>query len=241
MSATASEKRTGRKWHQDRFLPSEDCVHQACVVCGKSMWFPPSKAGKYLTCGRECNAARRSALKSQRKRNCETCGNEFYPRPAQINAGAGRYCSQKCNRSSHEAMNSKDAQRRARAAWRKTLERECFFKSGPENPMWKGGRRATYIRQREAGVYRKASHDRWVRMGKKLKPGTVERIGDRQGWRCAICGKCVREKFYLDHIYPLSKGGQHEESNLQILCASCNRSKGAKDPIDYMQSRGRLL
>ena len=34
--------------------------------------------------------------------------------------------------------------------------------------------------------------------------------------------------FDVDHVIPLSKGGAHHPSNLQILTASANRSKGAK-------------
>jgi 5-methylcytosine-specific restriction endonuclease McrA len=32
----------------------------------------------------------------------------------------------------------------------------------------------------------------------------------------------------VDHIHPISKGGEHAPWNLQILTASANRSKGAK-------------
>jgi 5-methylcytosine-specific restriction endonuclease McrA len=32
----------------------------------------------------------------------------------------------------------------------------------------------------------------------------------------------------LDHIIPLAKGGDHTKSNVQCVCASCNRKKGAR-------------
>ena len=31
------------------------------------------------------------------------------------------------------------------------------------------------------------------------------------------------------------------DTNIQLLRATCNTSKGAKDPIEFMQSRGFLL
>ena len=40
---------------------------------------------------------------------------------------------------------------------------------------------------------------------------------------------------------PLSKGGAHHPSNAQILCRTCNRRKGAKDPIAWSQEIGRLI
>ena len=38
--------------------------------------------------------------------------------------------------------------------------------------------------------------------------------------------------FDVDHIVPLSRGGAHHPSNLQILTASANRKKGAKMPAE---------
>ena len=42
-------------------------------------------------------------------------------------------------------------------------------------------------------------------------------------------------------IKPLARGGTNQRTNLQLLCPPCNLSKSAKDPIDFMQSRGFLL
>ena len=35
-------------------------------------------------------------------------------------------------------------------------------------------------------------------------------------------------KAHIDHIFPRSRGGQNDPSNLQLLCYSCNLSKGAR-------------
>jgi 5-methylcytosine-specific restriction endonuclease McrA len=32
----------------------------------------------------------------------------------------------------------------------------------------------------------------------------------------------------LDHVIPLSKGGEHSYDNVQVTHPSCNRKKGAK-------------
>lgn len=39
----------------------------------------------------------RTKRKEGRTRPCEVCGTEFCPRLAQIKAGGGKFCSQKCN------------------------------------------------------------------------------------------------------------------------------------------------
>jgi len=34
--------------------------------------------------------------------------------------------------------------------------------------------------------------------------------------------------FHIDHIIPVSKGGNNKEGNLQVICRTCNNKKGAK-------------
>ena len=47
----------------------------------------------------------------------------------------------------------------------------------------------------------------------------------RQYQQCAICSACMGARMTLDHIVPLSKGGQHRVGNLQYLCSTCNFRK----------------
>jgi len=66
----------------------------------------------------------------------------------------------------------------------------------------------------------------------------VDRIAvfARDGWVCQRCGiTCSAETQWpdptfpsLDHIIPLSKGGEHSYANTQLLCLQCNLRKGNK-------------
>lgn len=58
-----------------------------------------------------------------------------------------------------------------------------------------------------------------------------ERIIKEHGGKCAICGATMHLE--IDHIIPVSKGGRENESNMQVLCRSCNSKKG--NSIDYTQ------
>lgn len=89
-----------------------------------------------------------------------------------------------------------------------------------------------------------ANHRRRVR---KLGNGPVEyftnlEIFERDGWICQICklpvdptllyldsdGKVDTRYQSLDHIIPLSRGGTHTRSNVQLSHLFCNISKNAK-------------
>jgi 5-methylcytosine-specific restriction endonuclease McrA len=47
----------------------------------------------------------------------------------------------------------------------------------------------------------------------------------RDGGRCAACGS--DELLQFDHVIPVALGGASTAANLQVLCAPCNREKGA--------------
>lgn len=71
----------------------------------------------------------------------------------------------------------------------------------------------------------------------------IAAILKRQKHQCAECGASVKKRSdrQVDHIMPLKLGGSNNPSNLQILCNTCNKVKGAKHPIDFAQERGRLV
>lgn len=75
-----------------------------------------------------------------------------------------------------------------------------------------------------------------------LSKDIINRLMILQKELCVVCKVSLKEvKYHLDHIQPLSKGGTNNDENVQLLCQSCNCSKGAKDPIEFMQSKGFLF
>lgn len=59
-----------------------------------------------------------------------------------------------------------------------------------------------------------------------------------QGGLCNACKKDVLEDgYHIDHIVSLARGGSNRPKNLQVLCPSCNISKGAKDYGAWLAER----
>ena len=56
------------------------------------------------------------------------------------------------------------------------------------------------------------------------RPDLMLALIERDGYQCRNCSD--QNDLAIDHIIPLSKGGNDDLSNLQILCKSCNSSKG---------------
>jgi 5-methylcytosine-specific restriction endonuclease McrA len=57
------------------------------------------------------------------------------------------------------------------------------------------------------------------------------KVWDRDGGVCGICHEPADpENWHLDHVTPLSRGGLHAYSNVQVSHPFCNISKGAKMP-----------
>lgn len=72
----------------------------------------------------------------------------------------------------------------------------------------------------------------------------LQSIVERQLWLCAACGCCLRLGYEADHIQPLARGGSNWPENIQALCRTCNRSKGAKHPQEFkrqIQAKARYV
>lgn len=51
-----------------------------------------------------------------------------------------------------------------------------------------------------------------------------QQVLERDGYRCRYCGK-RSERFHMDHVYPVSKGGETTVDNLVTSCPKCNNKK----------------
>jgi hypothetical protein len=66
-----------------------------------------------------------------------------------------------------------------------------------------------------------------------------QRIMERDGFACRHCGS--EDALCIDHILPVSRGGDSSDENLQVLCAACNTRKGNKIGCEEKNSRQRRV
>jgi len=66
-------------------------------------------------------------------------------------------------------------------------------------------------------------------------PGSLRyEVLKRAGGRCELCGASHEEvPLDVDHIVPRAKNGSNDQSNLQVLCRTCNAQKRDLDDTDF--------
>ena len=163
------------------------------------------------------------------------CGRDFLATWA-----TARYCGRSCG--------VRHKNRKAHERWRAENPRACptcrvVFTCGTPGVGW---RFCSVECKRKSDADRKGGNGH-KRRAKKFGVvyGFVNkwRVFERDGWRCKLCGVRTPRRLsgttrpnapQLDHIVPLSQGGDHVETNVQCACRRCNYAKGA-------QARGQLL
>lgn len=159
-------------------------------------------------------------------------------------------------------LKNKDKLKQALARWRAAhpdIKRErarLWYAQNRERlslhyaARWKANleenRRRARLRQNQhperAAIARHLRRARKASAGGRFTAEDIARIRKLQRNRCAECRNVLtKATTHIDHIVPLSKGGSNYPQNLQLLCATCNISKGARDPITHSRRKGRLL
>ena len=74
-----------------------------------------------------------------------------------------------------------------------------------------------------------------------ITPQLREYVLKRDNYTCRYCGS-KKEPFHLDHVYPVSKGGETSVQNLVTACRKCNSEKHASigiypKPVGYFEPK----
>lgn len=106
--------------------------------------------------------------------------------------------------------------------------------------------RAVYSREYARRTYdpikqRAKSHRRRLKIQNSTEHFTTADIAlqyKSQKGKCWHCGKALNNRFHVDHLIPLAKGGSNSPRNIVCSCEFCNTSKGAKHVWEWV---GRLF
>lgn len=67
------------------------------------------------------------------------------------------------------------------------------------------------------------------RISRSIPRDVMLRVARRDDYTCQLCGRHLGDdEIEFHHKIPHSKGGSTDESNLQLACFDCNRSKGSE-------------
>lgn len=72
------------------------------------------------------------------------------------------------------------------------------------------------------------SHERRNYSYGSLSKDIWQKLFKLQNGICNGCHSKLKDNAHIDHILPLSRGGENIDGNVQLLCPYCNLSKGSK-------------
>lgn len=245
-SLECSQKLCGQK-STDRSV--EKTTH-VCANCGKQ--YRAKRYDRVSFCGRACaaeykrkqgeegerkRAEQKSAERAAKRRTCLRCGCEFKPKASE------QYCSDECRKARNSAKGREQyAQRRGSLA--QAVCKCCGVTFEPQRgngAMFCSRRCAKRYGNREKSrtfngrgraALREHYGDEWRKHYERINQAKVH---ERDGYVCGICGGAIDryEKSpvptspSVDHIVPLSKGGDHTYSNVRSAHFWCNSKRGA--------------
>lgn len=184
-----------------------------CEVCGRV--FQSNKGCRTRTpryCSRGCAGKAHAKIKT-----CAYCGKEFYDWTKE------KYCSKECaNAALRGAPLSADHRRKLSEA--RKASAKC---KGANLYNWKGGA-ATYAARMKAHNQRRRS-----RLKLQLDNLYLKLLLKAQGNRCFYCGEDMGDTPSLEHLTPVSRGGDNQRYNLVYACKSCNSKKHDKTLEEY--------
>lgn len=190
--------------------------HGACSECGKTVAVSPTSLPPERRRCRDCQRARPRRVQLP-ARTCELCQESYIPKYRFQAGRPQRFCSKSCARA------------------------------------WQNGARPPYKRQVVTGVARKVAlaRERRLRHAQTWDGITDEEILERDGWRCQIPG-CKRRPIRkdvkyphprsksIDHIVPLSLGGDDTAVNKRAAHFGCNTARGNETDDEQMALFGSV-
>ena len=226
-----------------------------CQHCGKPFWRENAFRMKY--CGKECQSVARAATRKPKPvsttyhRECVWCGSFF-----ETTIPNKKYCTTECSYNGNLRM--KREQWADRYVPKTYVCKECGteFTTECSNTHSVFCCQSCAEKNKHRREHQTERHKTYMRNSKRRReqqlrqqyggPVSYDALYRRDCGICQICGMAVHpDKFCddswggtIDHIVPLSIGGEHSMSNCQLSHRICNSLKGTSDDkfaLDWME------
>lgn len=206
-----------------------------CRGCGVALNQTLKSGRPKFYCTLKCSSdARTRRLAEERRfsRPCSWCGESFVGETARV-----KYCSTECRLE----QNRKSASER----WKKEKESRPDFKSW--TCAWCDGEIVVPVSYTGHGKYHEDCRKQAARVHNRKKTlkrqfvktdlrVTHEEVAERDNWICYLCGEAVDMSLprtskmgaTLDHVVPISRGGEDSLENLRLAHWTCNVRKSNK-------------
>lgn len=200
-----------------------------CLNCGKTF---KHRGGPARYCSDQCRQAARPPKAPPTcpiyHRSCRTCERSFMARRRNK-----RCCSKKCS----------DLWQRHGIASR---EPATCIECGNQWLRWdhsNGHTRycsdqcmTTGSQRRKCEARHRAKARRRAKLrGVRTEPVSLATVAKRDGWRCHICKrKVTRKTWSLDHLVPISHGGDHTYANTSLAHHRCNSLRSNTGPAQLL-------
>jgi 5-methylcytosine-specific restriction endonuclease McrA len=201
---------------------------------------------------RRCDCGK--SLRGSGKQRCEECQESYVPPPVflKCNVCMSTYekagnafqgcCSRECMLEQKRRNKYEYSKRRHQENLPQYACKECGIVFTPEY----GSKRRTfccelcsvrYSRREDKKGQARNHVERARRAGVAYERFGAREVLERDNWTCYICGQSTPKELRgthgdnapeLDHVVPITRGGEHTRANVRCACRRCNNQKGTK-------------
>lgn len=182
----------------------------SCQTCNKD--FESKKGCKTRTpkfCSKKCYA---ESLKLNIK--CKLCGLIIINKHS-VSIKNRVYCSKECQSKARKNIPLSNSWKKALSIGRKKSEK-C---KGENLYNWKGGKETETIRLKQSFYKRKKA------LTKNISIDFLKKVLIAQKNKCFFCEDTLIDYKAIEHLTPVSRGGDNDNYNLVYSCKSCNSKK----------------
>jgi hypothetical protein len=197
-----------------------------CIQC--SSVFQSKKGCKSRTpkfCSNKCYA---ESMKLNIK--CKLC-EKVIENKHSVSIRNRKYCSKECQGKARQGIKLSENWRKALSEGRKKSEK-C---KGQNLYNWKGGKETQLLRIKSSLYKRK------MRLTKVFPKAFLYKMLVAQKNMCFYCDNDLTEYKAIEHLTPVSKGGDNDIFNLVYSCKSCNSKKRQKTLEEFAIKTNRLF